>query len=678
MQNGQSLSDFLFGNNNFEAQLQQRMALAKQQGWSDDQIQQSAAMERAMNQYQQQQQAALQPNPPQQQQGGNFFTHLISMLGGAGGAAGGAALGTAIMPGIGTIIGGGLGGLLGGFGGSAVQQKVENNNVNWGDALKTGGLDALFSAGGEALGPMLGLGASEARGGAGLLETAGKDLQAGGLGLAQGAKAAGMSSPLGAQASDNLVNTLKNLKVPLGSPESTQRALEPVLQNIGSKISSAYASADVPVTTQEINQLGTSLLQKVASQGGMTGSAEDYALQQAQKLANVKSINDLWQFRQGLDSTINFGRNAASSDPLNQQVATMMRDDINNFLNAKVPGLADLNQQYSAATTANNLLKASSRNTGGGVVQRLMTSAPIKGLETKAGGALETLGKATAGTGTGAMAPVTAVTRQAAMQLPPNLQNLFSGQQTAAMPTEAGATPTNDTNTFQALSDQLGAQAQQQAQPTQSTPYSSTDLATAAERALLAGNSKAASALDSAAQEAAKVEAANSTAQKLTTAQQKDIASVKNASQLLDAIEQQFGAAGGGQGPLGYLYDIPGIGQYLNQNMGAYNQTKVDAAVAFAKAMMGSASSGGSNQTLIKQVSDALPKPTDTPAMAKQKLANLRQELQGRAQTVLTYPYTSADLPSTATTLSDLLGSGGSSSSQMPVDLNQLFSNTAL
>src|SRR5690348_1884531 len=130
------LADFL-NNNDFETQLQYRMQLAAQQGWNQDQINQSAMMERAMHQQQlmqQQQQAQAAPQQPQQQSGGgNFLTGLIGTAGGAGGAAGGAALGTMIMPGIGTLLGAGIGGFLGGLGGSAVQQKVEgNNNIDWG------------------------------------------------------------------------------------------------------------------------------------------------------------------------------------------------------------------------------------------------------------------------------------------------------------------------------------------------------------------------------------------------------------------------------------------------------------------------------------------------------------------------------------------------------------------
>lgn len=78
---------------------------------------------------------------------GGTPTSFISEGSGLAGALTGAAIGTAILPGVGTVIGAGLGGGLGGFGGSAVEQKVRNNEVNWGQAGREGLVEGVLSAG---------------------------------------------------------------------------------------------------------------------------------------------------------------------------------------------------------------------------------------------------------------------------------------------------------------------------------------------------------------------------------------------------------------------------------------------------------------------------------------------------------------------------------------------------
>lgn len=81
---------------------------------------------------------------------GGFLTSLISEGGGAGGAALGAGIGS-IVPGIGTIIGAGIGGLLGGTGGRVLENKVRDDRIGIGDALKEGALSGVLGGAGEAL-----------------------------------------------------------------------------------------------------------------------------------------------------------------------------------------------------------------------------------------------------------------------------------------------------------------------------------------------------------------------------------------------------------------------------------------------------------------------------------------------------------------------------------------------
>lgn len=88
--------------------------------------------------------------------GGRGFepSALIAEGGGLGGALAGGAAGAAIgsaVPVIGTAIGGligaGLGGFFGGTGGSVAEQKVRDNNVDLGKALKFGAIEGVTSAG---------------------------------------------------------------------------------------------------------------------------------------------------------------------------------------------------------------------------------------------------------------------------------------------------------------------------------------------------------------------------------------------------------------------------------------------------------------------------------------------------------------------------------------------------
>lgn len=91
---------------------------------------------------------AVKPKPKAKQKGrGGFLTSLISEVGGLGGASGGAAIGTALLPGVGTLIGAGLGGFLGGTGGRITENKVRDNRIGVGDALKEGAISGVASAG---------------------------------------------------------------------------------------------------------------------------------------------------------------------------------------------------------------------------------------------------------------------------------------------------------------------------------------------------------------------------------------------------------------------------------------------------------------------------------------------------------------------------------------------------
>lgn len=132
----------------FEDELQKRMALARRQGWSEDEINRSAALEKqtyAQQSLENRFKQKMNQDQPTSGRGG-FLSSLISEISGAGGAGVGALIGSAAGP-LGTLAGGAIGGFLGGTGGSAVEQQVRDDDVDVGKALKEGAWSGVFGAG---------------------------------------------------------------------------------------------------------------------------------------------------------------------------------------------------------------------------------------------------------------------------------------------------------------------------------------------------------------------------------------------------------------------------------------------------------------------------------------------------------------------------------------------------
>jgi hypothetical protein len=390
--------------------------------------------------------------PPQQQQQpqkktgrGGFLTSLISELGGAGGAAGGAALGTALFPGVGTLIGAGLGGLLGGTGGRVVENEVRDHRIGLGDALKEGALSGALGAAGEGfqlakagkavtessslLHPLSNIAAGgEARAAGevapGVVQGVGRDVKANAMGLAQGASAPGIDK-IGARQSDQLVNAVtKSFNVKAGAPESVQRALEPKIQNLGKELASKYAANNAPLTTEEVNRIGTNIIQKASSLGGVDSTlAGQHALDEATKISGVKDVNGLWKYVQEVEDHMNFLRKAGSATPAQEAILGTVRDEIRPILDSKVPGLAELNAKYSNGLQADRLLRSASTNSRGGIFPRLLSLNPVRSGEAKIGSTVEGVGRVLSGTGN----PLTAVTKQAKYQLPGNLLQAIQG-----------------------------------------------------------------------------------------------------------------------------------------------------------------------------------------------------------------------------------------------------------
>lgn len=386
------------------------------------------------------------PKQPAKQKGrGGILSSLISELGGAGGAAGGAAIGTAIAPGIGTVIGAGLGGLFGGGGGRVVENKVRDNRLGLGDALKEGALSGILGGAGTAfqlaragkaatgVKGISNLGKNIAAGGEasvvrqGVLEGTGASMKASSGGYGIGTRLAGQD--IGARDSDRIASLLKKLKIPATSPEKSVRLLEPRLGKMGEELSANIAKSNVKFTKGEIQTFSKELANKVATAPGLGKSANNFAAEQVTKLAKVKDLQELSAFRKGLDTAINFNAtNLASAEK--QKAALILRTGIRDKVNALVPGLAEQNSLYHDATDALTLLKKGAKDIkGGGLVGKVTSLAPVKAAEAKLGAGLESIGKVSAGTG----GPFTQVANQLKVQSPAALGRAITG---AATPVE--------------------------------------------------------------------------------------------------------------------------------------------------------------------------------------------------------------------------------------------------
>lgn len=417
-----------------------------------------------------------------------YLSSLISEAGGTGGALGGATLGASIgsvVPGIGTAIGGvlgaGLGGFLGGTGGRVIENKVRDNRIGLGDALKEGAVDAVTSAGplkllkgaggavkGAAKGATAGeevlqkslpkdvatvrdtssaaingakrenrlvspldktdvsatpltdeaiqlpgksraqnavQGANDAlqrksflgkltgkRKTAENLQTQGQQMQARGLGISGGNKAAGKE--LTPQDSERMLSTLKNEGIKTGNANTTSRDLNNKLNEYGSQIADHFKTNDHPLLSADTKVVADNFL-------GNIKTTDPGVLKQAQIIAddlqkNVKSTKDLWDFRKSLDDRIpdtKQGNTLAVSNKI--EAVKSAREYIAKEL-GNVPGM----QQYHDLSEIKPFLGKGMRELnqpGGGIVGRVLSSGPVQKAESLAGKVVEGAGNVGAG-----------------------------------------------------------------------------------------------------------------------------------------------------------------------------------------------------------------------------------------------------------------------------------------
>jgi hypothetical protein len=426
---------------------------------------------------------------------GGFLSSLISELGGAGGAAGGAAAGAAagsVIPGLGTVIGGLIGAGIGGFGGGTVGRGIENkvrDNQNFfgkggsakaafGEGALSGALSAAIPGAGVAF-----RGAGKALKGAsaidklaqesgtvlrqapktGILQGAGEQLKAGAGGYGIGARLG--SNRLSAQESANVAKSLKQLGVNASSPENMAKQLGAAKSNLESILQKQYADANIRVPKTSLASLTKKINQRIVNEVG-TPDAK-FINGRLAALRGSKDLTGVWDFNKNLSKFTNYGANAEGKLVDREAAARIMKEETRKFLNAQAKGVKATNDLYHGASTAEQLaLNNAADMKGGGAVSKLLNLSPVRASEAKLGGALEGLGKASAGTG----GPLTKITQQAKFQAPGNLAEAV----TTPPPEQTGITPGADTGFGQDQSGGFGNMQDPYAQPQQQqqSPYS--------------------------------------------------------------------------------------------------------------------------------------------------------------------------------------------------------------
>lgn len=544
----------------------------------------------------------------------------------------------------------------------------------------------------------------------GRMASFGGDTRARARGVEAGLKPEGAPGRLDTAGADE-INQFLNSNNVKGSARKQLGKVGTIKQQAGEQLNTAIEKNNVPLQAADNQAMQAAAKQNILGVNGKGVPGYDPRLHSPitegydRLLSSATDTRGLTNFKQSLDADVmNYGRNSAAADPIKEQIAREYRKVVADKIKAvdTTGEITAANKMYSQASKAEKALLVSKKLTPKGTIAGTTIpgsiGAGIENVGDKLGRIPQKIDNVVrtpafkqlaSQYGLRLLADPNAVSPTGQDVQPAAGMDINSAFGDTTDPNAAGAASSVDPNNpdsqaidylmkngatdFNSIADglsQIDSVGSGSGGTGTGGSYSSDELFQAAIKAFQAGDSKASDQflqLASFAQAQEATAAKSGSGDKITIAQQKDVASVKNASGLLDAIEQQFSEAGGGKGILGYASHIPVFGKYINSSLGAYNQTKIDAAVAYAQALAGSGRQPA--EQIIMEVKNALPSPEDTPAIARQKLANLRMHLGHREQTVLNYPYSSGDLQNSQDTIDQLLQGNGYGSSATGTDL---------
>lgn len=674
----------------YDEDLKRRMAIAKQQGWSDDEIQRSALISRAKEsrRLQEAQQRAMQSDQDrqiQQQSGmfssGNpvgFMTSLLPFgeilrkkLNNEEISGSDVALETALsiipfgLGKVGKVVKGTVGAVRGATGAAKVVAGATK-------ASKAGKIAKTVIPEKEALTSFI-KGNTNA-GLAGKFTQAGESLKAQARGVIPGVKPQGAAEKLLPSQADEINKTLNSVergKTFLGrSKVGARGSVNKQLRTVEDAQRKSLTDMDSILTAQ--NKLLKSDDTKSIIKGlradrkdilGLTPTHRKEILDIEKRITKIKDVQGLEKFRRAADDRINFARNPGSPDPALEKVYMSVRRNIDKKSTELIPDLKIAKANYGKLESAKDTLIQSSPATmrqfaGQGATARLMGGSVAQNLTDKAGRALTRAGKIQA-------APLT---RQAEIRLP------FSGASAAGssqpvneIPSEFGDIFQNTQDPNEAIVNQLYAEgitdpqeitdalvgqgayaldAQIPETDMGGLSMSSTELFNQALEQYAMGDAKGAKSTMDFAKVAAEFEKAEGNGGvKVSAAQQKDLTKLGAAENIINQIESGLSSAG--LSTSGPQARISGITRELGQATGFDEQARIfkSQREGYLSALAKSLGEVGSlSDQDVARARELVPSLGDTQAEAAEKIRRLRMLISDNKQTILSVPQSTGGL----------------------------------
>lgn len=595
---------------------------ARAAGVPEAQIQQSAMQYRLANRL---------DKPAQKVSGrGGTLTSLISEGGALGGATAGGAIGTSILPGVGTLVGAGIGGLIGGFGGRVAENKVRDDRIGLKDAAIEGTISGVTAA--LPLGALAKSGKILVTGGGktaakdalqqgiaklakkevgktaekGILKkvsTTGTDLEARAMGIGSGVKA-GPGEILNRETIKPLLGTLDELGIKPGSPINVAEKLQTRLDGVGEQLGSIYKTADRKLTGIEKLNVYNDATKQIEKIPNLSKSEIDEITNQVKDdlLNKYNSITELFDAKKGLDAQISYVANPDAAQTIKLQANKAYRNAITNMLNELVPGVSDLNKQYSKITEILPMVSQASKGASSlssGIVSNVISSNAAKGAQAKLGLVLEK--------SAGAASSAVNTSRPIRGSLAYLAKNKYA--QNALAPSDATAeTPQLDSM----LPPEMMLD---QNVPTE-TPDPISRLRIGAENALAAGDMESATKLAAMAEQFAGL-----SGQGVNATQEKALMGTDTASRLIDVMENDLAAIGTAGRFGGNIAKLSGKSG-LNAQAQAYEQSRPSLALMLVKSIQGSA--GSISDSDRAAIEGAIPSVSDTEEERRLKTNRLR------------------------------------------------------
>ncbi len=671
----------------FEEELKRRMALARSQGWNDEEINRSALIQRAVNKQREAQAAAAKPQPGQREGWDAVGSTILNFL------PGGSLLDKALHKeeitagDVGTevalsLVPFGLGKIARGAGGVVKAGKAASQASRIGKVTGIEKKTVQAAQQAPARAPVPAAPAAAATKNElpqqaaklfqpkeeDFLQRTGGGIRAYGRGVITGVRPEGSPERLLPSQAKKLNKLLDDIGAKGSVPQQLSHVenIQQQTRNVTNQIVTANNKA---VTPQQLKSITDRVKTNILGANGKGIPGFDpkvhgkLANQLSRQMASAKDTIGLENFRKSLDDVVNYSRNPQSPDPMTERIAQAFRREIDSEVTSIVPAAKRSKGLYAGLEAAKDALVVNSpmslqQTAGtGGLFSKLFSS----GLTQKA---FSGTGRLIQGTGRNMSRPiVSGPVNQAAVRmgadalgmrgpaptdgsvLPEDLQTMFPDPQSddERILNELAASGASDFGSLsQGLADyqnfgSIQGGEQQDASGAPGLDYNSSDLFNAGMKALEAGDSKGASQLFDAADMAAKFEKSGAPG-KLSADQQKTVMGTNTADQLLNQIEKEVGelpaglVAGGVNSLFGKLKPEGGPAAKAE----AYNQSRGSKALMLIKAIQGSA--GQISDIDREMIMNAMPLDTDSKDIRKQKIQSLRNIVSAYRTSALSAP----------------------------------------